>query len=367
MSDDANTIVTVEGSIDPEDLGVTLPHEHLFADWTASKFDEPDSAIERRIADEPITLENLSYVKKHYFSNKDNLRLDSVEEAVSEVERYRDAGGDAIVDVTPKNVGGDPERVRGVARRTGTTIVHGTAYYTQSAHPGDLHERSVDDIEEEFVSDVRSGIGDTDVRAGIIGEIGLSGEIHDAEERVLRAAARAARRTGAPVTIHPPGAVPESHRRGESPASKWGLRVLDIAEEEGLPPDRIVIGHMDMSYWYEDLDYQRELAERGAYVEYDIFGQKSYLYKPQYRDAWPSDVQRAERVADLIADGHAERLLLSGDVFLKCHRAAYGGFGYAHVPENVVPILRGLDVDEETIETLLIENPRRMLTFADAE
>jgi len=364
--DDAGTVVTVEGRIDPEELGVTLPHEHLFADWTASKFDEPESAVERRIADEPVTLENLRYVKKNYFSNRDNLRLDSLTEATAEVERYRDVGGDAVVDVTPKNVGGDPRRVRAVARRTDTTVVHGTAYYTRSAHPPDLDDRSIQDIAEEFVSDVEEGIDDTDVRAGIIGEIGLSETIHEVEERVLRAAARAARLTGAPLTVHPPGAVPESHERGESPASKWGLRVLDIAEEEGLPPERVVVCHMDMSYWYEDLDYQREVADRGAYVEYDIFGQKSYLYKPDYRDAWPSDVQRAERVAELIADGHADRLLLSGDVFLKCHRAAYGGFGYGHVLENVVPILRGLDVSEETVDSLLVDNPRRVLTFDEA-
>lgn len=365
--DDSGFVVTVDGRIDPDELGVTLPHEHLFADWRGVKYDPPESAVERRIADEPITLENLHYVKKNYFSNKDNLRLDSVEEATEELERFQHAGGDSFVDVTPKNVGGDPKRVRGVARSTGVNIVHGTAYYTRDAHPPELKDRSVEDLSDEFVSDVREGIDDTDVRAGIVGEIGLSGTIHDAEETVLRAAARAARKTGAPLTIHPPGAVPESHKRGESPASRWGIEVLDIAEEEGLSPERVVIGHMDMSYWYENLDYQRQIAERGAYVEYDIFGQKSYLYKPEYQDAWPSDVQRAERVAELITDGYGDRILLSGDVFLKTHRAAYGGFGYVHVLENVVPILRGLDVDDAAIDRLLVDNPRRILTFAEGE
>lgn len=362
VDEDQGSIITVDGRIDPDDLGVTLPHEHLFADWRDVKYDPPESAVERRIAEEPITLENLHYVKKHYFSNEDNLRLDSVTEAVEELERFQQAGGQSFVDVTPKNVGGDPARVRRVARSTGVNIVHGTAYYTRNAHPPGLKDRTVNDLTEEFVCDVRDGIGDTDVRAGIIGEIGLSGSIHDTEETVLRAAANAARKTGVALTIHPPGAVPESHGRGESPASKWGLEVLDIAEQEGLPPERVIIGHMDMSYWYENLDFQRRIAERGAYVEYDIFGQKSYLYKPTYQDAWPSDVQRAERVAELIADGYGDRILLSGDVFLKVHRSTYGGFGYAHVLENVVPILRGLDVDEAAIDRMLVENPRRVLT-----
>jgi phosphotriesterase-related protein len=365
MDDDVGTVVTVDGRIAPEELGVTLPHEHLFADWRDAKFTAPDSAVERQMAEQPVSLENLWYVKKNYFSNTDNLRLDSVEEAVSEIERYVQAGGHSFVDVTPKNVGGDPERVRGVARQTGVNIVHGTAYYTQNVHPPELGDRSVEDIASEFVSDVRDGIGDSSVRAGIIGEIGLSGTIHVDEETVLRGAARAARTTGAPLTVHPPSVTHDSHGSGASPASRWGLDVLDIAEEEGLPAERVIIDHMDMSYWYESLEYQRQIAERGAYVEYDIFGQKSYLYKPDQRDAWPSDVQRAERVAELIDDGYGDRLLLSGDVFLKCHRTAYGGFGFAHILDNVVPILRGLDVENAAIDRLLVDNPRRILTFAE--
>ena len=104
MSDDHGTVVTVDGRIDPEDLGVTVPHEHLFADWRDAKYTEPETAVERRLAEQPVTLENLAYVTKHYFSNADNLRLDSVEEAVRELERYVQAGGESFVDVTPNSL-----------------------------------------------------------------------------------------------------------------------------------------------------------------------------------------------------------------------------------------------------------------------
>lgn len=365
MSQDEGSVVSVTGRIAPEDLGTTLPHEHLFADWRDVKFDQPESAVDQRRAEEPVSLENLWWVQRNYFQNLDNLRLNDYEETIEEVRQYRRAGGDAIVDVTPKNCGGDPELVRSVAQETGVTAVQGTAFYTRNAHPERLEDMSVEDIESEFVSDVRNGIGDTDVRAGIIGEIGMSGHIYDQEERVLRGAARAAVRTGAPVTIHPPGGSPESQKGGEYPASRWGHDILDIVEAEGLGPDRVIMGHQDMSAWVEDLSYQRELAERGAYVEYDIFGQKPYHYKPSFHDAWPSDVQRVERLAELIDDGYAENLLVSGDVFLKTHRLAYGGFGYRHVLDNVVPIFEGCGVDDGTVSDILSENPARVLTFAE--
>lgn len=365
MTKDEGSVVTVTGRVDPSDLGMTLPHEHLFADWRDVKFNPPQSAVDQRRAEEPVSLENLWWVQRNYFQNLDNLRLDSYEEAVDEIRQFQRAGGDAFVDVTPKNCGGDPELVRAVSKETGVSMIQGTAFYTRDAHPERLDDMTVDDITEEFVEDVRHGIDDSDVRAGIIGEIGLSGHIHEVEERVLRGAARAAVQTGAPVTIHPPGGTPHSQKDGDYPASRWGLDVLDILEEEGLPAERVIMGHQDMSAWVEDLDYQRELAERGAYVEYDIFGQKPYHYKPSFHDAWPSDVQRVERLAELIEDGYASNLLVSGDVFLKVHRLDHGGFGYRHVLDNIVPIFEGCGVDDEVVSQILRDNPSQALRFAE--
>ena len=368
MTSDTGSVVTVTGRIDPDDLGVTLPHEHLFADWSY-RFDPPDSAAERRLAREPISLESLGFVHRNKGGHRDNLRLDSVDEAVDEVTAYRDAGGEAIVDVTPKNVGNDPVRSRAVALETGVHVVQGTAYYNErnSDLPERLASASIDDIADEFVDDVREGIGDTDVRAGIIGEIGLSDRIHDVEEKVLRAGARAATRTGAALTVHPPGATAFSQRDRTYPASRWGLDVLDIVEEEGLAPDRVIVDHQDQTRWYEDLDYQKRIAERGAYVEYDLFNGKLTHFKETHADAYPSDVERVERLMELIEAGYGSRLLVSQDVYLKIHRIAYGGFGYAHILQNVVPIFRALGADEEQITRLLVDNPRRVLTFQEPE
>lgn len=364
MSEDAGSIVTVTGRIDPDDLGVTLTHEHLFIDTVDALYTEPDGAVDRRKAREPVSLETLPYVRRNTMQHRDNMRLESIDEAVSEVRKYVHAGGEAIVDVTPKNAGEDPERVRGVARETGVTVVHGTAHYVRPVHPDRIDRMDADAIADEFAADVREGIGNTDVRAGLIGEIGLSGHVNDAERKVARAAARAALRTGASVSVHPPGRTEHSQRDRTYPTSRWALEILDILEAEGLPPERAVMGHMDRTV-FEDLDYQRELADRGAYLEYDLWGMEAAL--DQYGDAYMSDAQRLSFVTELIEDGYADRLLFSHDVYTKIQRTAYGGFGYAHVLKNVVPLLRERGVDREMIDRVLIDNPRDLLTFAAPE
>jgi phosphotriesterase-related protein len=368
MPTDEGKIVTVTGTIPPEDLGTTLAHEHVFIDLVGPWFEQPDSAYERKLAREPVSLENYWMIEKNQLSVKDNGRLESFDDAVDEVARFSRAGGSTIVDVTPKNVGGDPRRVRAVGRETDVQFVHGTGYYTQKAHPDHVGEATVEDLAEEFVDDVRTGIDDTRVRAGIIGELGVSGEIHDDEEKVLRAGARAALETGAPVTVHPTGRGTVGNKNQTYPSSRWGLDILDVLTEEGLSPSRVVMSHMDRDRFEltaESLEYQRELADRGAYLEYDLWGNEKY-YTAQF-DKKPSDPERVEAVVELVEDGYIDRLLFSHDVAFKDQLVTYGGFGYSHILEHVVPMLRMADLTPDQITTILTENPREVLTFAEPE
>ncbi len=361
--------MTVDGIIAPEELGRTMTHEHVFIDLS-NWYTDPGSAYRRAQAENPVTMENLSELRRNPMASKDNLLLGSMEEAVDEVGMFRDVGGDTIVEVTPKGPPGqDPEQLRLVSRRTGVQLIQGTAYYVRTAHPDGLDERSEQSIEDEFVSDVRDGIDETDVQAGIIGEIGLStdadSEIYDTELTVLKAAARAAVRTGASLSIHPPGRKKVAQRGRTYPTSRWSLEVLDIVEEQGLPADRVVMGHMDRTL-YEDIDYLKQLAERGPYLEFDLFG--SEFYYDHWDDGYPADEWRIETIAELVDEGHLSQILLSHDVCQKIQRVNYGGFGYAHVIDNVVPMfeqLGGLDGDQ--IQTMLVDNPREMLTFAEPE
>jgi len=355
---DTGKIVTTSGPISPSKAGVTLPHEHIFLDTVADKYEQPESAFERRLAEEPISLENLWWIRQNPMTHKNNMRLDSMEDAVKELSLYKQAGGRTVVDVTPKNMGGDPARVAAIARQIDIHIVHGTAYYMRSSHPDGIDNKSVDELADEFVDDIQNGIDETDVRAGIIGEIGLSNEIHPQEEKVLRGAARAALRTGAPVSIHTP-----FERTPENPTSRRSLWALDIVVEEELPADRVILCHRDQSKWQEeDLKYRRRIADRGAYVEFDLFGHDE-LYHYDQEDGQPSDFDRVSDLIELINDGHQKRLLVSHDIFLKQFLTRYGGHGYRHILANIVPVLRARGVTEDTIETIIRENPQRLLSF----
>lgn len=363
MAGDTGKVVTVDGRVDPEDLGTTLPHEHLFLD-ASNWFTPPESAVDRELAEQPVSMEILGYLRQNLYGNEDNMRLTSYEEAVDEIRRFHRAGGETIVDLTPKHVGRDPNRVRGIARETGLNIVHGTGYYVRNTHPDYLDDLTMDEIKDEFVSDVREGIGNTDVRAGIVGEIGISGRIHETEERVLRAGAQAAIQTGAPLNVHTPGRTPYSQKDRTYPPSRWALDLLDIIEEEGLPPQRVAMSHLDRTF-YEELDFHCELAERGAYVEYDLWGLEAYIQ--EYEDGLPSDIRRAEWVAELVENGYTDQLLLSHDVWGKIQRVKYGGHGYAHILENIAPILRSQGVSQSDFKQMTIDNPKEFLTFNEPQ
>lgn len=357
-------ILTVEGPIDPEDLGVTLPHEHMFMDPVEGRFNPPSSAVDRARSDEPISLENLDWIRRNPLRHKENMVLDSYDEALEEARTFHRFGGDTIVDVTPKHIGGDPERVRSVGRETGVQIVHGTAHYHVETLPDFVYDLQGEEIEEEFVDDIRNGIDDTNIKAGVIGEIGLKDHIYEVEEKILRAAARAAVRTGAPLTVHPPGASPKSRKDGSYFSSKWGHDILDIVEEEGLSPERTVICHMDRN-WFEDLEAQKELCERGAFVEYDVWG--TQFVRTQQEVGYASDKQRIEWVSELIDAGYQEHLLFSHDIFCRAQRRRYGGHGQVHIIKNVVPMLKWHGYGQEVINDIIKRNPKRWLTFDEPE
>jgi len=205
-----------------------------------------------------------------------------------------------------------------------------------------IDRRSVDDLADELVGEIELGVAGTDARPGIIGEIGTDKPWLSAqEERVHRAAARAARRTGLAITTH--GVM-----------SDVGLAQLRVFEEEGADLGRVVVGHADS---YPHLEYYLEIVRRGANVEFDFLGMS---FTPQERVGEPRLI---ELLLELLSRGHADRLFLSQDV---CHNAQlvhYGGRGYAYLAEMFLPLLRERGVSAAEIEQLIVLNPRRILTI----
>jgi phosphotriesterase-related protein len=185
------------------------------------------------------------------------------------------------------------------------------------------------------------------VRPGIIGEIGVGPSFTASERVTLLASAKAQTRTGLPLLIHLPG----GQRRAQE--------VVDLVLAEGCDPRAVVLCHRDPSG--ADRAYQREVAARGVWLEFDMVGMPfNFVGEGQS----PAVHETADAVAGLIADGFASQLLLSHDVFLKAMWTRYGGNGYAFVPAAFLPRLQRLGVDEQTIASLLTANPAAVFTAA---
>jgi predicted metal-dependent phosphotriesterase family hydrolase len=307
-------VQTVLGPVDPATLGVTLPHEHTqIALW-------------------------------HIESRWDYWQLTRDAELIAtELRAFRDAGGGTIVDLTLPGVGRDPAWLQDVARATGLNVVMGCGWYRTAYYPPELlvDRRSVDSLADELVREIDDGVGDSGVRPGIIGEIGTDKPWLSAlEERVHRAAARAARRTGLALTTH-------------AVMSAVGLDQLTIFEAEGVDPSRVVIGHADS---YPHLDHYLAIVERGASVEFDFLGMS---FTPAER---LGEGRVIELLCELLARGHVERVLLSQDVCHDSQLSHYGGNGYTYLARTFLPRLRETGVSEAEIEAMTVANPRRLLT-----
>ena len=311
----APRVMTVSGPIPPERIGFTLPHEHTaIALWHV-----PDRWDYWELTpDEPVINDELA--------------------------DFRRRGGSTLVDLTLPGVGRDPERLRRLATRSGVQVVMGCGWYREPYYPAEarIDRRSVDDLVGELVAEFRDGVEGSGVRPGIIGEIGTDKPwVSALEERVHRAAARAALATGMAITTH-------------AVMSPVGLAQLRIFEEEGVDPGRVVIGHADS---YPVLDHYLAILDRGANLEFDFIGHR-------FGSEEATEPRLVELIVELLERGHGPQLLLSQDVCHNSQLKVNGGFGYAYLQQHFLPTLRTAAVGEGEIGLMTIDNPRRLLTIA---
>ncbi len=340
---------TVLGLIHSGDLGITLPHEHLLIDMEIW-FEEPKETELKKLAFEPVSIENISWIMYNQYNNLDNLRLLDEEVAVKEAMFFKKEGGGTIVDVTSASLSRDLPGLKRISRATGLNIITGSGYYVVSgASCRDFDKKNEDEIAEEIVTDILVGACHTEIRAGIIGEIGCSWPLQDREKKSLRACARAQKRTGAAITIHP-------GRHENSP-----MEIIRFLDDAGADIGRIIMGHIDRTGFLPATI--REIAKTGCYLEYDIFGGNPFY--PLHFGVFnrPCDRERIEQILELINEGFLNQILISQDTCLKSKLVRYGGQGYAHILRNIVPQMLARGITQEHIKTIMVENPSRYLCF----
>ncbi len=315
-----NTIVTVTGEINAADLGPTLSHEHLYCDVSV------------------------------HSSRPDN-QVTDIDLVIAELAAFRLAGGRSIIEVTPEGIGRDAGKLRTISERSGVQIVSGIAFYDESTYPDWLRTATIEQIADYFVREIEEG---TDgVRAGLIGELMSHNEpvanasgyrLHEMEERVFIAAAQAQKRTGVAISTH-------------ASLGRAGHAQLDVLERHGADLGRVVIGHCD-AHWHADidldLDYYLPILARGAYCQFDMIGWTELA----------ADTTRADRIAALMALGHAGKVTLSTDTCRLSQMHRNGGRGFDHVWTSFLPELRVRGVTEAQIDSMLVDAPRSVLAAA---
>jgi predicted metal-dependent phosphotriesterase family hydrolase len=304
------TVMTVLGEVAADELGFTLPHEHVFC-RTVTEY-------------------------------RGNGLLDDEELAHVELRQFAAAGGGTVVDLTTVDIGRHPAALARAARATGLHIIMGCGHYRDPyLDRGWFDRHDAGAIADELVVEITDGVADTGIRPGIIGEVGCNDRfISAAEERSLRAAARAHRRTGLTVSTH-------------AAWSPVGLTQLDLLESEGCSPSSVIIGHVDT---VGSPSYALELARRGCWVQFDGFG----------TDDDYDESRALRRITELCEAGYIGQVLVSHDVFLRSHLTAYGGNGYGYVTNHLRPALMTCGFTTAEIDQITASNPQRALTHSPA-
>jgi len=315
-------IPTARGDVVGTDhLGMVLMHEHTFNlnPEISQNYPEPWGDEELRIQD-----------------------------AIREYADLKSKGVDTLVDVTVIGLGRYIPRIQRIAAAVDLNIIVATGVYIWRAlpmffsacGPGTVMG-GPEYIDDMLVRDIEDGIGKTGVRAGILKVATDKWGLTDDVERVLRATAKAHRRTGVPITTHTHD-VPN------------GLEQQRVLSEEGVDLSRIVIGHMDLAASH-NLDYVEKIIANGSFIGIDQFGIPTL-----------ADEARIASVVELCRRGHADRLVLSHDHNSFCDMlrpewlAAMPDWRKTYISESVLPKLLQNGVTQAQITQMTKTNPCRI-------
>lgn len=314
-------IQTVTGPTTPEKLGRTLMHEHLLIGYPGSDVDWVNPGPSRR---------------------------ERIERCVDRIEEMKGLGITAMLDPCPADLGRDVELMAEVAQRTGFQLICATGLYKE-AEGGTAYWKFrmsfgsvVDAMAEIFIRELRDGVGETGIRAGII-KVGTGhGTLTEYEQAVFAAAARASLETGAPITTH-------------TDDGRFGDDQQAFLTARGVPAHRIVIGH---SCGSGDTAYHTEIAKNGSYLGFDRFG----------LDMLQPDEERVAALARLVEAGFGRQIVVSHDsvwcwngqpappeALIQMEKV----WNPSHFLTRIAPRLREAGVEDAQIEALLVDNPRR--------
>ncbi|HTP11677.1 MAG TPA: phosphotriesterase-related protein [Anaerolineae bacterium] len=303
-------IRTVCGDIGPADLGVCYPHEHVLCS-------PPPDVADR------------------------DLEMDSEAAAIQELTWFKQAGGRALVDMSPVDYGRNASGLKRISEATGVHLIATTGLHKERFSGRIVQDKAIDELADRFTRDVVDGVDGTDIKAGVIKAASSLNTITANEEKVFRAAARAHQRTGAAISTH-------------TEVGTMGLEQIELLLAEGVKPDRIIIGHVDRKM---DWDYHVAMWQTGVTLGYDQISKEKYA----------PDSQRVEFILRAVKEGFGKQIVFGGDLARKSYWPSYGtggGPGLTYILWRFIPWLRSEGLSEDALQDLLVNNPARILSIA---
>ncbi len=317
------TIQTTTGTATPEELGRTLVHEHVLVGYPGWELDARAPRFKR---------------------------ADAMARALDQMQELLGHGCRTFVDPCPMDLGRDVEFLAELSQKSGMRIICTTgAYFEAQGNTFTFKQMPVEEITEIYIQEIEQGIGETGIKAGAIKIATGLRVVSDYERKLVTAGARAAKATGVPIISHTEEAT-------------CGHDQIDIVTGEGLPAEQLLVGHSDgtTDHWY-----RHALAERGAYIGFDRFG--ITMFQP--------DEVRVEGIMKLAEAGHLDKVLVSHDSIM-CwlgrplpYAAHFDDmlkmlpkWRSTHIFKEILPRLREAGLSDAQIETILVDNPRRLFS-----
>ena len=313
-----STVNSVQGPIDTSEMGFTLSHEHVL-----------------------ITSAGIQTTFPEFVP-----RQEAIGEGIELFKQAKAEGVDTIFDLTTHDLGRDIGVIQAVSQGSGVNIIAATGTWRDI--PRVFWTAEPDEISGLYVRELEEGIEGTGIKPGIIKVANDVGGVTDEGEIVLRAAARAHQKTGAPIYTHT--WAPE----------RVGDQQVEIFLDEGVDLNRVCIGHSNDT---TNLDYLKGLLDRGVWIGLD-------RYHPVSRTGLPDWQARTNIAKALVDAGYGERLMMGHDAQVRLRIASKEAFAermrlnpdkFLFISRKALPYLKEIGATDTDVQNIMIGNPRRYI------
>ena len=334
-----NFIRTVCGDVNSHKIKNVLIHEHVV--WNLINQN-------KKLKKKNINLGNRWQTNYENNQNPQNSVQDNSNIAIKELKILKTYGGDLIVDQSTFGIGRNVKLLKKISKKSNVKIVAAAGTYKADFIPKKIQLLNVKELTKRFTNEIQIGINNTDIKAGIIGEIGCSEKINKFEKNALIAAAKTSIVTGAAISIHP-------DKNPESP-----FKIINILEKAKADISRVAICHIDRTYPLGDK--LKELLQKGVYIEWDFFGiENSNLWLDNIE--LPMDRDRIKLIKKIFKLGYGDKILISQDICSKTRLHNWGGHGYDHIFRNIIPLMKHYNLNHDEIDKLVRKNPVNLLSI----